>query len=142
MCQFTLYLDRPIRLSSPPLDPEHSLIRQSTHASISAAACGLASTPAPVTRPAPGTDSQRHGSKVISRRKLPFKPPKTGEIGQQLTAISGYSQVASSQRTPFLHHEKARLASRRTETAVCYRVEQQHARTVTGHLAPFVALTR
>lgn len=33
MCRFTLFLDRPIRLSSLPLDPEHSLIRQSTHAS-------------------------------------------------------------------------------------------------------------
>jgi len=33
MCRFTLFLDRPIRLSSLPLDPEHSLIRQSTRAS-------------------------------------------------------------------------------------------------------------
>lgn len=31
MCRFTLYLGPPIRLSSLLLDPEHSLIRQSTH---------------------------------------------------------------------------------------------------------------
>jgi hypothetical protein len=86
MYRLTLYLDRPIRLSSLPLDPGHSLIRQSTPASISADACGLVSTPAPVMRPAPYADSQRHGSNVTSHRKLPFKPLKTGEIGQQLTA--------------------------------------------------------
>jgi len=42
MWRVTFYLDRPIRLSSLPLDPEHSLIRQNTHASISADACGVA----------------------------------------------------------------------------------------------------
>lgn len=31
MCRFTLYLGEPIRLSSLLLEPEHSLIRQSTH---------------------------------------------------------------------------------------------------------------
>ena len=32
MCRFTLYMGEPIRLSSLLLEPEHSLIRQSTHA--------------------------------------------------------------------------------------------------------------
>ena len=58
------------------------------------------------------------------------------------TAICGRSKVDNAQRSPFLCREKPRLASRRTETALNYRVEDQYAGTVCGHLAPFVALTR